>query len=165
MKITATGPERHALSGAAPPASRAPELSAAPAGLTARARPEARPERRAANLRSGATGPRTGHLDQQMRCTAIPTGQPGPARKSGRGMFERFTDRTRRVVISEPASTLGVIVPEQLAVKTLLRAVVRQIPLDLVHFRIRRVLDRRRVLVDLAVIAQLVPNRQPLPVS
>lgn len=88
----------------------------------------------------------------------------GPARKSGRGMFERFTDRTRRVVISDPASTLGVIVPEQLAVKTLLRAVVRQIPLDLVHFRIRRVLDRRRVLVDLAVIAQLVPNRQPLPV-
>ena len=164
MKITATGPERRALSGSAPPASRAPELSAAPAGLTARARPEARPERRAANLRSGATGPRTGHLDQQMRCTAIPTGQPGPARKSGRGMFERFTDRTRRVVISEPASTLGVIVPEQLAVKTLLRAVVRQIPLDLVHFRIRRVLDRRRVLVDLAVIAQLVPNRQPLPV-
>ena len=67
-KVTATGPERRALSGSAPPPSRAPKIlsnrsakdlrdpplragaSADPAGLTARARPEARPEMRAANL-------------------------------------------------------------------------------------------------------------------
>jgi hypothetical protein len=36
-----------------------PELSADPAGLTARARPEARPDRRAANLRYVFR--RTGH--------------------------------------------------------------------------------------------------------
>jgi hypothetical protein len=48
------GAERHALSGPAPPASKAPTLdpgaSASPAGLTARARPTARPDERAANL-------------------------------------------------------------------------------------------------------------------
>ena len=68
-KVTATGTERRALSRSAPPASRAPQdpfyplrrkdlrdpplsagASADPAGLTARARPEARPEARAANL-------------------------------------------------------------------------------------------------------------------
>ena len=63
--VTATGPERRALSGLAPPAStvlRIPlrgtrlgapltlETSASPAGLTARARPKARPGRRAADL-------------------------------------------------------------------------------------------------------------------
>ena len=56
--VTATGPERRALSGLAPPASTVlriplrgtrlrravdPGASASPAGLTARARPEARP--------------------------------------------------------------------------------------------------------------------------
>jgi hypothetical protein len=69
MKITATGPERRALSRLAPPASTVlrtplrrtrlrravdPGASASPAGLTARARPQARPERRAANLWSAA---------------------------------------------------------------------------------------------------------------
>jgi uncharacterized protein with GYD domain len=65
-KITAPVPERRAVYGSAPPASTVlriraargracgapltPETSADPAGLTARARPEARPERRAANL-------------------------------------------------------------------------------------------------------------------
>ena len=69
MNGHSAGPERRALSGSAPPASRAPEdrfkplrgndlqdpplsagASADPAGLTARARPEARPRTRAANL-------------------------------------------------------------------------------------------------------------------
>jgi len=64
------GPERRALSGSAPPASTVlriplrgtrlrravdPGASADPAGLTARARPEARPDRRAANLPAGRT--------------------------------------------------------------------------------------------------------------
>ena len=66
-KVTGTGAERRALSGSAPPASTVlriplrgtrlrravdPGASASPAGLTARARPKARPERRTANLRS-----------------------------------------------------------------------------------------------------------------
>src|SRR6266568_473945 len=64
-RVSGTGPERHALSGSAPPASTVlriplrgtrlrravdPGASTDPAGLTARARPEARPDRRAANL-------------------------------------------------------------------------------------------------------------------
>jgi hypothetical protein len=52
--VTVSGPGRRALSGLALPASRAPALErrrpASPAGLTARAMPEARPDRRAANL-------------------------------------------------------------------------------------------------------------------
>ncbi len=67
-KITCAGAERRALSGLAPPASTVlriplrgtrlrravdPGASASPAGLTARARPEARPEERAANLGGG----------------------------------------------------------------------------------------------------------------
>jgi hypothetical protein len=66
-KVTGSGPERRALSGSAPPASTVlriplcgtrlrravdPGASTDPAGLTARARPEARPEVRAANLRA-----------------------------------------------------------------------------------------------------------------
>ena len=64
-KFTGRGPERRALSGSAPPASTVlriplcgtrlrravdPGATADPAGLTARARPEARPDRRTANL-------------------------------------------------------------------------------------------------------------------
>ena len=78
MKGHSAGPERRAVSGLAPPASRAlptvasprrraqapaldPGVSASPAGLTARARPEARPDTRAANLsRSGNTYRRNG---------------------------------------------------------------------------------------------------------
>ncbi len=82
--VTASGPERRALSGSAPPPARAPEdpsnrsaqtapqkassgptlacgASADPAGLTARARPKARPEAHAASLRSACS--RTGDSD------------------------------------------------------------------------------------------------------
>ena len=67
--VAQQGPARRALSGLAPPASRAlplvtsfgqtfdPGASASPAGLAARARPEARLERRAANLDSYADRP------------------------------------------------------------------------------------------------------------
>jgi hypothetical protein len=67
LDVTATAPERHALSEPVPPASTVlriplrgtrlrravdPGASTGPAGLTARARPEARPETRVANLRT-----------------------------------------------------------------------------------------------------------------
>ena len=69
--MTATGPERRALSRPVPPASTVlriplrgtrlrravdPGASTGPAGLTARARQKARPNRRAANLTIGTLG-------------------------------------------------------------------------------------------------------------
>ena len=90
-----TRPERRALSGPAPPASRAlpsvaspgrwaqaptldPGAPADPAGLTARARPEARPERRAANLHKP-------HLSEGRGGAAPPTARRPAALLSASG--------------------------------------------------------------------------------
>ena len=67
-RIVRVGPSN--LNGASHPANAGrtfgapltPETSADPAGLTARARPEARPEARAANLRKGRDIPRHARL-------------------------------------------------------------------------------------------------------